>query len=65
MQVQLNLALDEANQILVTLAKRPYEEVFTLIQKIQAQVSVQVNGQTSPVQKQQEQQSGETPKAPI
>lgn len=47
----LSLTLPEINQILDALGKRPYEEVFQLVSKIQQQAQGQIqnsptNGQT-------------------
>ena len=40
--INLELTQDEVNQILFTLAKKPYEEVFELIGKIREQANKQL-----------------------
>ena len=40
--IELKLTQNEVNQILFTLAKRPYEEVFELIAKIREQANSQL-----------------------
>ena len=40
--IKLELSLEEVNAILNALGNRPYIEVYTLVQKLQAQASVQM-----------------------
>ncbi len=40
--IKLELSQNEINQILLTLAKKPYEEVFELIHKIREQANAQL-----------------------
>ena len=44
-EVQLVLTLAEVNQILASLAKEPYQDVYQLVAKIQQQAQVQLEGQ--------------------
>jgi hypothetical protein len=42
-EVQLQLTLAEANQILEALGEKSYEDVFQLVSKIQTQATAQLN----------------------
>ena len=44
-QISLNLTLEEVNEILESLGKRPYIEVFELINKIQGEAQAQLQAQ--------------------
>ncbi len=44
-QISLNLTLEEVNEILESLGKRPYIEVFELINKIQVEDQAQLQAQ--------------------
>lgn len=48
-QISVNLTIEEVNQILETLGKRSYVEVFQLISKIKDQAEAQI--QTDEVRK--------------
>lgn len=39
--IKLELTVDEVNVILLTLAERPYKEVFEIISKVRSQASPQ------------------------
>ena len=41
-QISINLTLEEVNQILESLGRLPYAEVFQLISKVKAQAEAQV-----------------------
>lgn len=43
MEYNLNLTENEVNQILLTLSKQPYEQVFMLIDKVRGQAVEQDN----------------------
>ncbi len=43
--IKLELTVEEVNQILEGLGEMPFNKVFQLIQKIQQQAAVQLNGQ--------------------
>ncbi|MEM9721406.1 MAG: hypothetical protein AAGA10_19230 [Bacteroidota bacterium] len=47
-EITLTLTVDEANQILDSLGKEPFNKVFQLINKIQQQASPQLNNNTNP-----------------
>ena len=47
-EITLTLTVDEANQILDSLGKEPFNKVFQLINKIQQQASPQLNNNTHP-----------------
>jgi hypothetical protein len=42
--VQLNLTIDDINKVLAGLGQQPYLHVYELINKIQNQVTEQLNG---------------------
>ncbi len=44
-QISINLTIEEVNEILESLGKRPYIEVFELINKIQGQAQAQLQAQ--------------------
>ena len=46
--ITLTLTVDEANQILDSLGKEPFNKVFQLNNKIQQQASPQLNNNTNP-----------------
>ncbi|MEM6633018.1 MAG: hypothetical protein AAF694_25320 [Bacteroidota bacterium] len=47
-EITLTLTVDEANQILDSLGKEPFNKVFQLINKIQQQANPQLNNNTNP-----------------
>ena len=44
-EIQLVLTLAEVNQILASIAKKPYQDVYQLVAKIQQQGQVQLENQ--------------------
>ena len=48
-EIQLVLTLAEVNQILASLGREPYKDVYQLVAKIQQQAQVQLESQQVPV----------------
>ena len=53
--LRFTLTINEANLVLKSLGNLPYQEVFKLVEKIQAQASMQINHLNGDGQQKQEQ----------